>query len=98
MENVVAYQVMTHPQVAEFAQKYRFPGWYIDINGCYGCLLCKYRISIFVNDCDDALEIAVDTVGETGFFDENLEWETPEDYESLAETARRLMSKYANIR
>lgn len=35
----VAYQPLTHPRVAEFARKFRFPGWYIDSTGCYGCLL-----------------------------------------------------------
>ena len=43
----VAYQPLTHPRVAEFARKFRFPGWYIDSTGCYGCVLGKYWIAVF---------------------------------------------------
>ena len=91
----IVYTVKIHPWVARFAKEYCFPGWYIDTNGCYGCLLGKYWISVFVNDCDKTLDITVDTVGESGYLDKNLEWETAEDDATLAETARRLMSQYA---
>ena len=94
-EMLVTYQQLTHPRVAEFARKFRFPGWYIDSNGWYGCVLGKYWIAIFMNDCDKTLNISVDTVGEKGFFDENLEWETAESDNELAQTARRFMTKYA---
>ena len=62
----VIYKVKTHPWVARFASEYRFPGWYIDTNGCYGCLLSKYWISVFVNDYDKTLDITVDTIGRCG--------------------------------
>lgn len=91
----VAYQPLTHPRVAEFARKFRFPGWYIDSTGCYGCVLGKYWIAVFVNDCDESLDITVDTVGETGYFDKNLEWETAESDDELVLTATRFMVKYA---
>ena len=91
----VAYQPLTHPRVAEFARKFRFSGWYIDSTGCYGCVLGKYWIAVFVNDCDESLDITVDTVGETGYFDKNLEWETAESDDELALTATRFMAKYA---
>ena len=94
-KDLVACQPLTHIRVAKFAQKFRFPGWYIDINGCYGCVLGKYWIAVFMNDCEETLDITVDTVGETGYFDENLEWETPESDDELALTARRFMAKYA---
>lgn len=95
IEMSVAYQPLTHPRVAEFARKFRFPGWYIDSTGCYGCLLGKYWIAVFVNDCDESLDITVDTVGETGYFDKNLEWETAESDDELALTATRFVAKYA---
>ena len=91
----VAYQPLTHPRVAEFAREHRFPGWYLDVNGCYGCVIGKFWISIFVNDCDDTLDITVDTIGEEGFFDKNLEWETPDGADELVQTAKRFMVKYA---
>lgn len=91
----VAYQPLTHLRVAEFARKFRFPSWCIDSTGCYGCVLGKYWIAVFVNDCDESLDITVDTVGETGYFDKNLEWETAESDDELALTATRFMAKYA---
>ncbi|OUP70701.1 hypothetical protein B5F10_02170 [Anaerotruncus colihominis] len=91
----VIYKVKTHPWVARFASEYRFPGWYIDTNGCYGCLLSKYWISVFVNDYDKTLDITVDTIGKSGYLDKNLELETAEDDAALAAIARRLMSQYA---
>ena len=94
MENTV-FVTQTHPRVAKFASEHRFPGWYLDVNGCYGCVLGKYWICVFVNDCDNSLDITVDGIGENGFFDQNLEWETAEDDDSLAETAKRFMAQYA---
>ena len=91
----VAYQVVTHPRVAEFAKSNRFRGWFIDSNGCYCCCLGKYLISIFFNDEDEDLNITVDSIGSEGWFDKNLEWEGCEDDHSLAHTANRLMAKYA---
>ena len=96
MNDTVVYQVLTHPRVAEFARKYRFPGWYIDSNGCYGVMIGRYWICIFICEYDDKMEVTVDTVGESGFFDNNLQWETPEDEEAVAETARRFVAHYAN--
>ena len=85
----------TNSCVSEFAHRFSFPGWYIDITGCYSCLLGKYLISIFMNDCDNTLDITVDTISDTGHFDQNIEWETPENDDELAKTARRFMVKYA---
>ena len=84
-----------YPWVARYAKEYCFPGWYIDTNGCYGCLLSKYWISVFVNDYDKTLDITADTIGESGYLDKNLELETAEDDAALAAIARRLMSQYA---
>lgn len=95
--STVVYQVITHPRVAEFAQKYRFPGWYIDSNGCYCCSLGKYLISIFFNDEDANLNIAVDGISNLGWYDQNVEWESPEDDEALIQTTLRFMYKYASF-
>mgnify|MGYP005777263901 CR=1 FL=1 len=92
----VIYTQMTDSRIAEFARKYRFPGWYIDSNGCYGVMIGRYWICIFICEYDDKMEVTVDTVGESGFFDNNLQWETPEDEEAVAETARRFVAHYAN--
>ena len=92
----VIYSQRTDAKIAEFARKHRFPGWYIDSNGCYGVMIGKYWICIFINDLDDKMEITVDTVSESGYFDCNLEWEFPEDEAALAETAKRFVAQYAN--
>ena len=90
------YQISTDKRIIKFANSARFPGWYIDSNGCYCCVVGKYLISIFINDMDDNMDITVDAIGERGYFDKNLEWESPEDEESMMETACRFMSQYAN--
>lgn len=95
MEYEVDYYQKTHLIVCKFAKSHPFSGWFIDITGCYGCLIGKYWISIFVNDMDDSLKITVDTIGENGFFDKNLEWETPKHEDAMVETAMRFMAKYA---
>ncbi len=86
----------TNTRVADFARRFPFPGWYMDVTGRYCCVVGEYLISIFVNNCDGAMEIAVDAMGEDGLFDQNMEWESPEDDTKLAEAAMRLAAQYAN--
>lgn len=40
------------------------------------------------------MDIAVDTIGESGFFDNNVEWESNNDFEEIAEAAKRFMYTY----
>ena len=87
------YRALADRLVLDFARKYRFPGWYIDSTGCYGCVIGKCWICIFATDCG-TLEITVDAVSEEGCFDRNLEWESPEDEVEMVLTVRRFMAKY----
>lgn len=86
----------THTRLELFVHRHAFPGWYIDVSGCYCCMLGRYLISIFVNSCDDTLDITVDTVGSLGYFDTNIEWETPQSESELVNTARRYVREYSS--
>ena len=77
----------------EFAADVRLPGWYFDSRGCYCLNLGRYLICIFQND-DGALDITVDTLSPEGFYDCNLEWETPEDKNELIQLAGEFTLKY----
>lgn len=92
--NMAKYIIETDERIIDFANRYRFPGWYIDSNGMYVCIVGKYLISIFINSCDDCMDITVDTIGESGFFDNNVEWESNNDFEEIAEAAKRFMCTY----
>lgn len=79
----------------EFAADVRLPGWYFDSSGCYCLNLGRFLICIFQNSFDGALEITVDTLSPEGFYDCNLEWETPEDKNELIQLAGAFTLKYA---
>ena len=95
MDKTDVYTIYTDVRVIDFARKHPFPGWYIDIDGYYCCIIGRYLISIFVNDCDNTMDIAVDAVSGTGKFDQNIEWVTPLTDAELAETAMRFTAQYA---
>lgn len=77
---------MTTTNIAEFAQKYRMPGFYMDDCGMYCLCLGRYLISAF-NDTDGGvLEVCVDELSQSGAFEDNLEWETPNDEYDVAAT------------
>lgn len=92
------YITDTDHRIAKLADKYKFPGWYFDANGSYCCNINKYLISIFINDCDNSIDITCDTIGESGYFDENLEWETANNEVSACKTACKFMKKYSELR
>ena len=81
-------------KLKDFVNKTRWPGWYVDVRGCYWCMLTKHLISVFEGDAGE-LEITVDTIGPNGFFDKTLEWETLVDEQTLVIAACRFVRKYA---
>ena len=85
---------MTHPKLQEFIDKSLIPGFYLDVSGSYCIVINKYLISVFVNTCDETLDVAIDGISKEGFFDDNIEWESPEDYKGLMKTIQRFV-KYA---
>lgn len=85
---------MTHPKLQDFINHTLIPGFYLDVREAYCIVINKYLISVFVNSCDEALDVTIDGINNEGFFDENIEWETPTDYKDLMETIQRFV-KYA---
>lgn len=85
---------MTHPKLQEFIDKSLIPGFYLDVSGAYCIVINKYLISVFVNSCDETLDVTIDGISKEGFFDDNIEWESPEDYNGLMEAIKRFV-KYA---
>lgn len=85
---------MTTTNIAEFAQKYRMPGFYMDVCGMYCLCLGRYLISAFNNTDGGALEVCVDELSQSGVFEDNLEWETPNDEYDVVATIRRFLAKY----
>lgn len=85
---------MTHPKLQDFINHTLIPGFYLDVRGAYCIVINKYLISVFVNSCDEELDVTIDGITKEGFFDENIEWETPADYKDVVETIQRFV-KYA---
>ena len=46
------------------------------------------------NSCDETLDVTIDGISKEGFFDDNIEWESPKDYKGLMKTIQRFV-KYA---
>ena len=85
---------MVHPKLQDFINHTLIPGFYLDVRGAYCIVINKYLISVFVNSCDETLDITIDGISKEGFFDDNIEWESPEDYNGLMEAIKRFV-KYA---
>ena len=85
---------MVHPKLQDFINHTLIPGFYLDVRGTYCIVINKYLISVFVNSCDEELDVTIDGSTKEGFFDDNIEWETPADYKDVVETIQRFV-KYA---
>ena len=53
---------MTHPKLQEFMDKSLIPGFYLDVSGAYCIVINKYLISVFVNSCDETLDVTIDGI------------------------------------
>ena len=88
-------EVKTDKRLVEVANKLRMPGWYFDINGILCCIINHNLFTIFVNDCTNELEIAVDTLSENGWFEQNLDWQTlSTDTNEMFMQIKELISQY----
>lgn len=58
---------MTHPKLQEFIDKSLIPGFYLDVSGAYCIVINKYLISVFVNSCDETLDVTIDGISKEGF-------------------------------
>lgn len=89
------FEVKTDKRLVEVANKLRMPGWYFDINGILCCIINHNLFTIFVNDCTNELEIAVDTLSENGWFEQNLDWQTlSTDTNEMFMQIKELISQY----
>lgn len=89
------FEVKTDKRLVEVANKLRMPGWYFDINGVLCCIINYNLFTIFVNDCTNELEIAVDTLSENGWFEQNLDWQTlSTDTNEMFMQIKELISQY----
>lgn len=82
---------MTNPKLQAFIDKHMLPGFYIDVTGCYSIVIYKYLISVFLNSDTNELEVTMDTISDSGFFDWNVEWETPASDDEIVTTIKRFM-------
>ena len=81
--------------VREFAERFMPPGWYLDARGTLCLNLGRYLICVFQNSDDDHLEITVDTLSPEGFYDYNIEWETPNTESEMMERMGEFTLKYS---
>lgn len=89
------FEVKTDKRLVEVANKLRMPGWYFDINGVLCCIINYNLFTIFINDCTNELEIAVDALSENGWFEQNLDWQTlSTDTNEMFMQIKELISQY----
>ena len=85
------FTIETDKRLIDFANYAKLSGWYFDANGCY-CCICRNKVfCVFINDCENTMDISVDFIGN----DINIEWETQDDFGEMLKTIQRLLSKYA---
>lgn len=65
-----------------------WPGFYLDLNGSICCAMNGFLITVFINTCTNKVEITLDS-GDTGFYENNIFWESVADLKQAAETVRR---------
>lgn len=80
----------------QFAERYMPPGWYLDARGTLCLNLGRYLLCVFQNSDDDELNITVDTLSPEGFYDCNVEWETPKTESEMMDLMGRFTLKYAD--
>lgn len=67
----------------------KLPGFYKDLNDSLCCMINNKLITVFINDCDETVDITIDECSIDGLFDQCIEWETIHDYKSAIETIKR---------
>lgn len=89
------FEVKTDKRLVEVANKLRMPGWYFDINGVLCCIINYNLFTIFINDCTNEIEIAVDALSKDGIFEQNIEWQTlATDTNEALKQIRQVISQY----
>lgn len=86
--------IEVNERVLEFAKKARFPGWYIDFNGSYCCIINGALCSVFVNSDTDELDFTIDTANREGIFDVNRDWVTLDKFECPIQVVCDYITEY----
>lgn len=71
------------------------PGFYRDGRGAYGVVVDGYYISCYVNTEDGLYDVTVDTVGDDGLFNTNVDWECYCKVDEAIDRLREFTKKYA---
>ena len=67
-------------------------GWHFDGSGILCCMWHNRLLTIFVNDCDDSVDICLDELSKRGFFENNIVWETL-DLDNYPQQIARIMNE-----
>lgn len=67
-------------------------GWYFDSRSVLCCMWHNRLLTIFVNDCDNSVEICLDELSKRGFFDNNIVWEDL-DLDNYPQQIARIMNE-----
>lgn len=83
--------IKTDKRLIDFANYAKLFDWHFDNTGYY-CYTCKGKIfSVFINNCDNTMDISVDFIEDNI----NITWETHNDFEEMLKAIHRLLAKYA---
>ena len=88
------YSIKTDERLVEISKN--LIGWYWDTNCSLSLVVKEFLITIFVNSDTNEIDITVDTINSnTGFFQQNLEWETPiQNTKEIISCACNFVKKY----
>ena len=88
------YSIKTDERLVEISKN--LIGWYWDTNCSLSLVVKEFLITIFVNSDTNEIDITVDTINpNTGFFEQNLEWETPvQNTKEIINCACNFVKKY----
>lgn len=88
------YSIKTDERLVEISKN--LIGWYWDTNCSLSLVVKEFLITIFVNSDTNEIDITVDTINpNTGFFEQNLEWETPiQNTKEIISCACNFVKKY----
>ena len=88
------YSIKTDERLIEISTN--LIGWYWDTNCSLSLVVKEFLITIFVNSDTNEIDITVDTINpNTGFFEQNLEWETPiQNTKEIISCACNFVKKY----
>lgn len=77
-------------KLVNFINYAKFPGWYLDANNNYCCIIRDKIFTVFVNSDTNDLEFAVDNLQ----YESNYEWETIVDFKEGIRRIKECIEAY----